>query len=625
MFYEGITIKMTRYFGRHSPRICRATGPAVRLAGVVGATLAAATITSCGNLNRIDRHVKALIDEANTSIHSVAPHPTLDTSDSIFLADQDRDPLATKLPTVNPPADELRYTAKIDSVEVLERLEFETPMAIDPVLMGLENALGYAVTYSREHRFAQETYLLACLDLLIENHRFGPRFFNETTFTFLGDGNDGDYETALALVNDLGVRQRLKFGGELTAQVLVAAAEDLQTAVGDSSTQTADFILTADIPLLRGFGTVASEALIQSKREVIYAARAYERFRREFLFSIATDFSNLVVQQQTIGNQEELVISQQALAERERMRFEAGRIPFYELGLAENDAIDEADRLTFLREQYRLNVDSFKSRLGMSIDIPLVIMPKDLELLPPEISPNGAMRRAFALRLDLQNVRDRVDDARRLVKNAENALLPDLNIFGSVSMLTDDNEFIRRTLRIDPRDNNYRVGAKLGLPLDRTIEKVGVRQAEITLDRTRRAYEQFRDQIAIESRNAVRAINRAEFSLEIQRQNVVVARERNASVAAAPERASARDASDSLRALNLAQDGVISAKRDLQIAILEYLLDTGQLRVTNDGTLRLIPGMEVIEPDNAPQPMQDPSNLPGASVEGPPEGPEPTI
>ena len=50
----------------------------------------------------------------------------------------------------------------------------------------------------------------------------------------------------------------------------------------------------------------------------------------------------------------------------------------------------------------------------------------------------------------------------------------------------------------------------------------------------------------------------------------------------------------SIQQLIQAQDGRDSAFRDLQLSILKYLNDSGQLRVLADGTLELLPGMKLV-------------------------------
>ena len=43
---------------------------------------------------------------------------------------------------------------------------------------------------------------------------------------------------------------------------------------------------------------------------------------------------------------------------------------------------------------------------------------------------------------------------------------------------------------------------------------------------------------------------------------------------------------------------VISAFRDVQVSILKYLERSGQLRVNPEGTLQLLPGMELLPYDD---------------------------
>ncbi len=62
---------------------------------------------------------------------------------------------------------------------------------------------------------------------------------------------------------------------------------------------------------------------------------------------------------------------------------------------------------------------------------------------------------------------------------------------------------------------------------------------------------------------------------------------------AAPDRANSTDRNLAATALLGAQDNYLRARRDLQVAILRYLLDGGQLRVEIDGTIRPLRDMEI--------------------------------
>jgi len=78
----------------------------------------------------------------------------------------------------------------------------------------------------------------------------------------------------------------------------------------------------------------------------------------------------------------------------------------------------------------------------------------------------------------------------------------------------------------------------------------------------------------------------------VQEKNVAASMNRQAAIDAAPDRATARDRTEAVDALRRAQDSLDAAKRDLQLAILRYLNTTGQLRISPEGKLIPLPGME---------------------------------
>ncbi len=101
--------------------------------------------------------------------------------------------------------------------------------------------------------------------------------------------------------------------------------------------------------------------------------------------------------------------------------------------------------------------------------------------------------------------------------------------------------------------------------------------------------------MAVQVRAAVRNIDRALFSVTLQEKNLEASRLRFASLQAAPDRADVRDFTTAASDLLDAQDTYLQARRDVQVAILQYLLDSGQMRIDPDGRLRTLEGMELRE------------------------------
>lgn len=563
--------------------------------------------TGCeSSFRRIDRHVEQLLAQTSQNIGPDAFSPLVvpDAQKPVVLPES-TDPAAEQPQTFNPPADALPFSAIDEAEDVLDRLNRYGEISPQALKLTLADALSLATRSSREYKFAQEQYVLAALRLLQERHLWGPRFFNDVRAEVVAFGDDGLYDAALQVVNEFAVTQRLPYGGEVSARLLAAATEDLHQRVAGENVQSAELILAADIPLLRGAGLSARETRIQAERNLVYAARDFEIFRREFLFDIAREFLDLVVQQQAVMNAERQVARLLEVQERELALYEAGRTPRFEAALAEQDTFRALDNLNTRREFYRLAVDRFKVRLGLPIDQDVIIVPSTLDLPIPAVDLEEAVRLAMRLRLDLQTQRDIVDDARRLVEIARNDLLPDLDVFGSVSIPTDRRR-ARAGLRFDPHDSDLRAGVLFSLPLDREIERLTLREAQIRLERAMRAYDEQRDLIAVEVRATARDIDRALYALQIQEQSVQIGEERRASIDAAPDRATARDRSEAADELLRAQDARDAARRDLEVAILRYLLETGQLRVNPEGSIRLLRGM-MIDTRHDPDPAPDAS------------------
>jgi outer membrane protein TolC len=535
---------------------------------------------------RIDRRTSELLAGASADLGPETETPRLDWPPGEKPAKQTGDSLLEERPpTVNPTSGQMPFGPAQDGDQVMHRLEQYARTPPDAIEMDLNEALAYAVRHSREYRFAEEDFLLSALRLLSERHLWGPRIFNDLVVEVEAIGDNGLYDSSLRLVNDLQVTQRLPYGGQFSAQLLASATEDLHERVIGENVQTAELIFGADVPLLRGAGQVAREDLIQAERNVVYAARGFERFRREFLFDITTDFLNLVVQQQAIVNAERQVELLLGFQEREMALAEAGRVPPFEAGLSEQSTLFAVDRLNTQREILRLSKDRFKVRIGMPEEQALIIRPTTPGLPTPRTNLQEAVRVAMNYRLDLQNRRDLIDDGRRAVNNARNALLADLDLSAGLSVPTDDDKD-RAGLDFDFEDLSFRAALALGLPIDREIERLNLRQAQVNLERSIRFYEQFRDTVAVDVRAAVRNIDRAEFSRDLQEQNVITAQRRLDSIEAAPDRASARDRSETADDLLDAQNDYLRARRDVQVSILRYLLDSGQLRVDPDGSIR---------------------------------------
>jgi outer membrane protein TolC len=505
------------------------------------------------------------------------PRPLEPVSDDLPLA-----PLGPVIREKGPGSVVLQMFSTQSAREYIdERLRYGPAVTVRPRhKLDLFGVLSYGTRHSRRYLERMEDLYLAALDVTLERHLFEPRFFAGGSLRYNGAQADGNYASALTAVANAGVRQKLPYGGEVVASALVNFVNALNGNVANG--ESATLALSATIPLLRGAGWVNLESLISSERNLVYETRRFEEFRRQFAVDLATEYFRLVSRQQRIINRYLNYMRFVELTERTAALFAAGRITALEVQRSLQSQLQAEDALNSALEGYASDIDNFKIALGMPMEEELVIVPSDVVVSAPSLSERDAIALAQKYRLDLQTARDRVDDARRAVENAKNGLLPelDLELDGSVG-----NADGTPAVEITGDSARYSARLNLDLPVDRVSERNAFRRALINLERRARAMEEQSDVVSAEVRRAQRGVRASELSLRIQMRNIEVALQRldfaNESLLAGRSNDS-RNVVEAQNALLNAQDAYDSARADQQIRLLQFLNDTGLLRVDPD-------------------------------------------
>lgn len=574
----------------------------------------AASAGGCASLRDIDERVDRLVEKRTTLVGGGETAPRLRSPDS--GSEPTRDQTDKRPPTDNPLPQDLRYQAASKDRDVVARLEGYAKISENARRMTLVDAWRQAQETSREFINAEEEYILAAIRLLIQQHRWGPRFFDDVTTSVNSPPSTGTRSAALNVMNDLRVTQRLPYGGDVQAQLIARATDQLANIVGEKYTQSSTLALTANIPLLRDAGLIAQEDLIQAERDLIYAARTFELFRREFLVNIARDYLSLVAAKSSIDNQIARIKSVEQFFEQQKAFLDAGRTSAFEVKNVEQDLLSARNGLFNSQDSYILALDRFKIRLGLPVDDPVEVEATTIELPEPEIEIAEAAAAALEYRLDYQTQRDRVADARRSVANARNQLLPNLDVRLASNFNTDPNDN-QAGFSFDVDQTDLTGSVTFGLPLDREEERLNVRSATIGLQRQIRELTLSRDNIVLDARQAVREIDRARLSVQLQEETVSINEGRldevqtRLRIGAAIDPQKRLDAEDSLLSARNERDRSI---RDLQVAILDYLRVTGLLRVARTGEFQDIPGLDFAEvPSQSGAP---PAGAPAAEGEG---------
>ncbi len=401
-------------------------------------------------------------------------------------------------------------------------------------------------------------------------------------------------------VAQAGIRQKLPYGGEVTARIIADLVRDVSNSV--STGETGSAILEANLPLLRGAGRSAYESRYQTERNLIYAVRTFENFRRTLAVTIAGEYFELQGTRQTIINAHETVQALTLDQRRAEALWRTGRTDQLDVLRADQDRIRASNAEVDAIAGYETSLDRFKILIGMptetEIDVEYpaegseagptdqgIMEPASLEdaLRMPVVSEEEAIRVALKYRLDLLNDLDRIDDARRGVAVAENDLLPDLQAFGSVQM--DTRPDVDSVLGYNSELVTYRAGLRLEIPLDRVAERNALRRSQITLQQAERNYEEAKDTVSLQVRESMRQVQLQLDSLEIQKRNkdVALVRRRAARMWFDLGKKDNRDVVEAQQNLLEAQDRLAAAVAALRRAILTFRLNTGTLRVDDEG------------------------------------------
>jgi len=577
-----------------------------------------------GRMDRLDAEVEAMIAERQAA--AFGRDAANDPDPGVARPGDDAGPQVYEHQpaTTNPAAAELPVepAAEVGAATDLNDIPTVLDADTDAIRLDLEGLLGYAIAHSPDYRSEKESLFLAALGLIIERHLWGPRFFDTVAARIDGTPESGDFDTSLTLVNEFSITQRLPYGGSVSASALVDYVNLLRrssTNVDPEEQQGGELSAAIDLPLLRGAGKVAREDLIQAERDLIYAARDFERFRREFFVEIANTYFSLLRQQQQIKNQEVQLKNLERLAARFQALADAGKEPQFEAERSSQQVLFGRSNLLSQRESYAASLDAFKLRIGMPTTRNLTIVPQVIVVPEPALDMTDSIAASHRYRLDLQTQRDTVEDATRDVRVARNNLLPDLDLAAAVTLPTDPDKQ-RAGFDLDAGEGSYSASATLDLPLDRRIEYAQYRSSLIGLERARRAYRVETDRVSLQVRRSIRRIRQAKYDLALQEKNVELSERRATGVRLRERTLGPRDVIEAQEDLLDARNRRDQAVAELRQSFLQYLLDTGQMRVGADGRW-LAPGRLRDAPDDPDLPPQVPDPKPEPEHE--PDLPEP--
>ncbi|MFH1747669.1 MAG: hypothetical protein ABIG44_11560 [Planctomycetota bacterium] len=205
------------------------------------------------------------------------------------------------------------------------------------LLLTLTDALQVAAHASRTYQAEKERVFETALQLDLERDDFrftwtgvleGLYEANLEREVVIDDDGRTDRQTVggLEYGGILGVSERFRNGLTFSGQIGLDLVSLLTQKRLFSRGIFAD--VTVSIPLMRGSGEfVVTEPLTQAERDVVYALYDFERFKREFVVDVASEYLAVLRQLDSVQNSEDNYRRLIASTRRARRLADAGELP----------------------------------------------------------------------------------------------------------------------------------------------------------------------------------------------------------------------------------------------------------------------------------------------------------
>ncbi|MBI1368553.1 MAG: TolC family protein [Planctomycetes bacterium] len=501
-----------------------------------------------------------------------------------------------------------------------------------PVKLTLLESLAVGARNSREYQSRKEDVFRTALDLDLNLDEFRNTYTGLIESILSTDHASGAPTTGNLTSGTFRVDKKFESGAILTGRLIVDLAKllssDGQSSVGIFSD------VSVTIPLMRGAGEyIVREPLTQAQRDLVYAFWNFERFKRQFVVNVASDYLSVLQNEDQVtnaaGNYERLITS----ARRARRLGDAQRLSSIEVDQAQQDELRARENWIKAQQSYQQALDRFKITLGLPTDANIALDRMELERLaanarkvlgepdelakaaanahapslaadapvvlpepdtkgagPYEMAESQAVKFALDNRTDLRVAQGQVYDAQRAVVVAADALKMGVNLVGNAS-IGQTRGIGSATLpdaQLRPSRGSYSAGLELDLPWERTAERNIYRDSYINLERSVRDVQALEDQIKLDIRSGLRQLLQARESYKIQVVAMQLARRRvdSTKLFLQAGRAAIRDVLEAERDLLDAQNALTASLVDYRVNELQLQRDMGVLQVDSKGQWR---------------------------------------
>jgi outer membrane protein TolC len=347
--------------------------------------------------------------------------------------------------------------------------------------------------------------------------------------------------------------------------------------------RTTDLRLLLSQPLLRGVGPNATYFELRNARRAVQGQeRSLMLTRQRTAVDVAAAYYGVIAQRQLLDVARQSLERTEGLLKSSEARLEVGLASKLDVFRAELQAAQARDAMVRAQSALATALERFRGLLALPPGDPVepeaVELPDTADVFEPV---EVLVRRALDARLELQESRDLVDDARRSASLAKQNLLPQFDLNVGVTQLGFGSSF-GTAWRAGDRQVNVFLSASI--PLPQAGQRATRAVADLEVGSRQRGVRQRELDVEQEVRQALRELEQIQKSVELQKKAVEVADQQRRLAVLRYQRGlgSNFDVVDAESSLVTARSALVQLLTSYAVARLDLKRTTGTLDVDTE-------------------------------------------
>lgn len=248
----------------------------------------------------------------------------------------------------------------------------------DAQRLTLRDVVDLAILNSRDYQTQKEALYLVSLQLAQERFEF------QTNFRAGGNGSSLDYDhnrngttvNQLSIPTGVGVERVLATGGDLLASFANNVLLTFNGPTGFAADVSSNLLIQFAQPLLQR--DIRFESLTQAERNLVYAARDFARFRKQFFVDFSSQYYDLILTFRQIEISSQNYFSLVRAFNQAEAEYQAGLVPRFQVDQVEQSLLNGRGGLIGTCNGLEQALDQLKLSLGIPTETPINV---DLEEL----------------------------------------------------------------------------------------------------------------------------------------------------------------------------------------------------------------------------------------------------